>query len=633
MRLLAALVLALFAAAAPARADSFGELPSRPVSGVATCLRVTGMPGELARWTKDGVELLRADAGGLTPVGSVGLGRALTCPEVAAQPNGAAIVAVDVRGGLRVALRDAGGGFGAPQTLPLKASPVYYGLAVAVSPRGDAVVAVLESDEHRSRVVAFRRAPGGRFGAPEQLAEWRGSAAFNGIAAGIDGAGRATVAWSRAATSIGNAIEVATAGATFSAPVRVGTSQQFSPSLAVAPDGRVLLAFDRPGVAIAEREPGAASFGAPIVVPGAGTRGDIALALADGGTAAVAWRPDELDTHNGVRVVTRTGTGVFGAPRDAAPGTRQSEGNGLLTAGSSDAPPQDQSRLGVALAGANVVLAWADQLDDGGTGVAQAATGALAGGPIARAAVGGSVRPAISIAPVALADGRVAAAWADDDVELGSFPTGHGRLHLALAGAPPAAATPPPALTVPRLKLQRREVDDPLELTVRCAAACDVRAIAHAGRVPGLRVASRASAGRLKLEIYGFELLRNHPESVRVTLRWAAPGSRVTATKTVRVPVKVVPSPPLPAPVGVRARRSGDDVIVTWRSSFVARGGVFVVSAIRGRDDVVAMRGVRARGRRSFRLILHGAAKARAVTVTVYGASDQRTREKTVRVR
>jgi hypothetical protein len=63
MRVLGAVVLALLAAA-PARADTFGELPFRQVAGVATCVRATGTPGELARWRKDGIELLRADANG-----------------------------------------------------------------------------------------------------------------------------------------------------------------------------------------------------------------------------------------------------------------------------------------------------------------------------------------------------------------------------------------------------------------------------------------------------------------------------------------------------------------------------------------------------------------------------------------
>src|SRR5262249_60933549 len=108
-----------------------------------------------------------------------------------------------------------------------------------------------------------------------------------------------------------------------------------------------------------------AGFGAPIALPGSGPRDDLALVLADGGAAAVAWHPDELDTHNGVRVVTRTGAGAFGAAREAAPGTRQSGGNGLLTI-ASNAAPQDTPRLTASLAGANLLLPWADPPRHGG---------------------------------------------------------------------------------------------------------------------------------------------------------------------------------------------------------------------------------------------------------------------------
>jgi hypothetical protein len=248
MRILGALVLALLAAA-PARADTFGELPFRPVAGVATCVRATGVPGEIARWNKGGIELLRAGAGGLTPTGAVTLGRALSCPELAGQANGAAVAAVFVRGGVRVALRDPGARFAAPSalSLPPGRDGDYDDLAAAVSPRGDAVVAALESGGGRSRVVAFRRAPGGAFGAPEQVATWRRDDPFGqGLAAGVDGDGRVTLAWARQMTSISAAIETASAaaGRAFGAPSRVGTTQQSDPSLAVAADGRALLAFD-----------------------------------------------------------------------------------------------------------------------------------------------------------------------------------------------------------------------------------------------------------------------------------------------------------------------------------------------------------------------------------------------------
>ena len=48
---------------AAASAAPFGELPFRPVSGTATCLRATGAPGELVRSTRNGAELLQAGAG------------------------------------------------------------------------------------------------------------------------------------------------------------------------------------------------------------------------------------------------------------------------------------------------------------------------------------------------------------------------------------------------------------------------------------------------------------------------------------------------------------------------------------------------------------------------------------------
>ena len=53
MRLALALVALVFPASAAAA--PFGELPFRPVAGSATCLRATGVPGELVRWTRGGV--------------------------------------------------------------------------------------------------------------------------------------------------------------------------------------------------------------------------------------------------------------------------------------------------------------------------------------------------------------------------------------------------------------------------------------------------------------------------------------------------------------------------------------------------------------------------------------------------
>ncbi len=642
MRLLAAAVLALLAAA-PARADTFGELPFRPVAGVATCVRATGAPGELSRWTKDGIELLRADAGGPVPAGTVPLGgAALSCPVISGHPGGAAIAAVLRRGDVRVALREPGGRFGAPVTLPLVRSGEYeyQTLGAAASPRGDAVVAVLIADPmtRRARMVAYRRTPGGTFGAPEPVASWRGIPFSDALAAGIDGAGRATLAWSRDATSSRSAVEVASAaaGARFGAPSRLGTSQIGSePSLAVAPDGRALIAYDGEagGVTIAEREPGAADFGPSTSIGGGGGP---TVALAEGGAAIVAWRTSGVTRTGGVQMSSRAAAGPFGTPRDVAPGHRPprglGSGSGSVLIGS-HGPPQDRPRLAAAIAGPDAALIWADGSDESVTGAAYAAIGALAGGPVARSALSGPVRPAISLAPLALADGRAAVAWADDAVELASFATGQGRLHLALAGAPRSADAPPPSVTVPPLRRRRQYVDDPIVLPVRCSAACDVRATIDARAYPTAKVASRASAGVLTLRMYGLESLSRRTTHVGVTLRYGAPGSRASATLHVNVPVRVVRSPPVPAPVDVRARRSGDDVIVSWRASFAAPRAVFVVLALDRRRLPVASRGIASRGRRSFRVTLRDAAAARTVTVIASGHGDRRDRRKTVRIR
>ena len=120
---------------------------------------------------------------------------------------------------------------------------------------------------------------------------------------------------------------------------------------------------------------------------------------------------------------------------------------------------------------------------------------------------------------------------------------------------------------------------------------------------------------------------------VPVELTAASPGSRVTTTRHVRVPVTLRRSLPVPKPLGLRASKDGHDLIVTWHTSFGARRTAFIVRA--GGDDVVplASKYVNAAGRRSFRVRLKHAARARRVSVTAFGESDRRSRIATVRVR
>jgi hypothetical protein len=162
MRLaLAALLLA--AMPGTAFAAPFGELPFRPVDGAANCLRTTGLPGELSRWTARGVELSTASAGGIAPQAVVPLGVLSECPVVVSDPNGFAVVAAATTRGVRIALREAGtAAWGAPATIPARGAG---NVRVAVSARGDVLVAWIEGSDNPiqpvGRVRVVRRAPRG----------------------------------------------------------------------------------------------------------------------------------------------------------------------------------------------------------------------------------------------------------------------------------------------------------------------------------------------------------------------------------------------------------------------------------------------------------------------------------------
>jgi hypothetical protein len=641
-RLLVCVGLAPLLVASPAHADPFGELPFRPVQGVATCLRATGAPGELARWTPTGLELLQANSGGLAVTDTVRLGATHQCAQVAARPDGAAIAATVVGHSVRVAVRDPGGRFGAPVTFAL-AGLSRYGyvtVAVAVTPAGDALVGVqeLELAKFRGRVLAFRRPAGGAFGRAEHVSPWRGDALPGPLVAGADAAGRLTLAWKREPRAAGATIEAADAppGGGFGAVERIaaGTLIESGPALAVAPDGGALLAYDDgAGVTVSERAPGAARFGAPAPVAGGqSTSGEVSVALADGGAAVVAWRPDS-GGHPGVRVSARAAAGAFGAPVDVVPARppRQSTGNtgwtAVIFAFSGVATPVDSPSMRAAIAGGGYVVAWAD--DDAGTGAVHAASGPLGGGPPSRMALGPAVRLAQSVAPFALADGRAAVAWADDAFTYGEFPAGRGRLHLALAGAARAADAPPPAIAGAGTARRRLYPDQPITVPVRCSGPCDVRATVAGARASG---GTLLRAGVLTLRVYplGRPLSAPGAHTVTVTLRAATPGGRTTRESRVHVPVTMLRSPPVPQPEAVQVRRDGKDLVVSWRTAFAARRVTFSIVAFDAHKRPSATADRSGRGRRSFSVRLRGAAGARNVRIYAFGGSDQKPRVSTL---
>jgi hypothetical protein len=282
--------------------------------------------------------------------------------------------------------------------------------------------------------------------------------------------------------------------------------------------------------------------------------------------------------------------------------------------------PQDTRGLRATAAGGGFLVAWA------GAGL-EVATGALAGAAVTRTSLGSPVRPAESFAPVTLADGRTALALADDDSGFGGVATGHGRLQLALPGAPRPASVPPPRLDVPHLTRQRLFADETPVLPIRCGGPCDVSATAGAY---AFAVRSRAIAGSLTLKLEAAPVVHGF---VPIDLEVATPGSRASATRHVRVPVTLRRSLPVPKPLDLRVKRDGRDLIVTWRTAFAARRTLFRAAAEGKGILTLASEGVDGAGKRAFRVRLKDAAQARRVSVTAYGESDREPRTATVRLR
>src|SRR4051794_15189551 len=152
-------VLLTLALPASAAAAPFEELPFRTVPTAALCLRATGVPGELLRWTRGGVELMQARADGLTPTGTVTLGTISDCPQVAADATtGATIVAAAGKRAIRIVQRAPGGAWGAPTAIKTGG---FAQLSVATSARGDALVAWVDVvGPERTRIRAALKPAG-----------------------------------------------------------------------------------------------------------------------------------------------------------------------------------------------------------------------------------------------------------------------------------------------------------------------------------------------------------------------------------------------------------------------------------------------------------------------------------------
>src|SRR3954447_3570457 len=143
LRSLLVFCLLLFVPAS-ASAATLGEVPPVDLAGDEYCMRATGVPGELAVPTAQGVRFVRATRDGLTLGEEVRLGEDFRCGTVVARPSGAAVIAGEVPGkGVVVAVRDPGGAWSAPTAMALDNFAVQ--VVAGVSDRGDAIVAVKEN--------------------------------------------------------------------------------------------------------------------------------------------------------------------------------------------------------------------------------------------------------------------------------------------------------------------------------------------------------------------------------------------------------------------------------------------------------------------------------------------------------
>jgi hypothetical protein len=651
-------VLLFLLAVVPAEASPFRERPfePRPARGTATCLRSTGTPGGLARFgtlgrTTSTTDLLVAGPNGTTRTAQVGLGRLAGCAAVATAPTGAAIAAgsvvsdvEDFNTEVRAAVRDPGGAFGPPLTLG--ASDFSDASVVAaVSPAGHAIVAWEQrrgggdSDSAPFRIVAARRAPGGGFGPVQALTPYRRGDQLGGvqIAAAIDAAGVATVAWVRPNVAGGRptgdefAVDTATAapGAAFARQRIAARALDASAiGLAVAPDGWALLAHGG-ALRAYERRPGAARF-TRALGPFQTSAAAPAVAIRDGGGAVVAWRTGFDAQSGGAAVTTRPGAGPFAAVQDLAPpptGASGPFGEAILVTVGGYPPDEGNASLRAALgADGRALLAWgARRSSGGGPLIPRVAAGSLAagfGGPVR---LGGPIRDVNGIAPVFLTDGRAAVAWTDNS-GASQFEDlirpGNGRVHLAVEGLPA-----PPEPTVPRLRVtadrrQRLFETQPVRFDVSCDAACDLRAVMHEG--PGFAGAAGRTLLRAGTARIGLGRSSERRRRMRIVVHASAPGGHRTATRTVRVIVIRRPSLPVPRALGVHAVRRGGAIVVRWHTARPARRAFFVVEGRRRRHagrspDAVDF--TTGRGRTRFALRLRPRHPARVHWVAVIAAS------------
>jgi hypothetical protein len=389
------------------------------------------------------------------------------CPVAAAAADGTAIVAGDGRDFVQLVVRLPGGEL----TRQATADPDVALPAVAAAPGGwTAAVWTELRDEGGERLVAAVFAPDGS-ARETVLARVPLVDDFVAPAIGIDGHGAATVAWGvtprhgapriRTASTAGGAAW--TAARDLAALGRHDAFPENRPvSVAVSPTGHVLLAWATRGGLTTQID-----GGAPVRVDGAPELDSLSAAIADDGSALVAYKTgsDYLD-RPAIDAVDRlpgapwSQPAVLSNPRVPAFAGFSSEPEGPLSA--------------VLAADGRAVVAWpAPTLIGSAVLAASGQVGGRWNGPVelssvTRSAVIGSLRLDANGSPRLL--------WSESIFSDAQLPG--DRLRGAVLSAAPAGPSASPRVVAhlpARVPLSRRNVYR-LRLAVACPDGCDVRA-------------------------------------------------------------------------------------------------------------------------------------------------------------
>jgi hypothetical protein len=685
MRRLALLVAAVAAGAAPSAAGAAWtetatyEVPDGDIAG---CLRAAGtdrlsMLGSLERLSTP-IDLLELKGDRVAPLATTPLGWLYDCPEIAtadaAPPLAAGFVRLP-RGRARIgiALRVAALGE-APQTLERTDDDTIGVPSVATAPGGAALVAWIRRkgfDENSRVMAATRPSADTPFSAPATVDG--GPANQGGAIAGIDAAGRAVVAWRMLSPRHGSQetvyVAAADAGARFGPPRALTRALGPSLALAVAPDGRTLLVTEGLDVLEAyERLPGQADF-TRVPLPSVPYVWELAVAMNPDGGAVIAYRTHPWSTA----ALVRPAGGAFREGGDVAVrrlgdfGPTESAYVSPLTSplGARAEPPDDRAGQDLAVAltpDGRALMTWVQDGQGEMAAAAHVARGTLTDGFGAPSRVGGACRSAAATRPLRFGDGALGVAWADDahvdTSQGGRRRIGGGRVHVARELAPgelPASAIAAPRMSARLVGPPTLRAAEPLRVRVRCKGACDVRAVAMARTVP--QQPKWALFGHRGGERQVLDASATLPAGDEMTLRLdPEEGSNAAGTRGFpRTPITVLACTPgnavaeritLPPPralppvfldiAGLAARRRGDVVRATWRTTHPARRIRFTAYLVlaRGVREPIVTR-VTGRGRTRFAATLrapHGR-QATRVGLVMRGADLRFAQQDVVRVR